>query len=584
MVSGSIVYRPFNLFVVPAAQRAFSDGAGSTMVLWEGATSALDSPLLIVEGIDADNVNVESHYYALGSDLFGIGRTRGADVLILDFDDGGADMRLNAAVVGSAIQYVNQIKTGSRKLDVAGVSMGGVIARYALAEMEQDGVEHNVGRFVSLDGPQQGAVMDRELLNWLHDPPWYTFGNIGVPANITSTAGKQLLQYNPFDTASPSLHNQFFDELGVLNGDGYPHQTVENVGVSFGSSALNPNAGQEWLEIEIEGALPNHHFHIETGSDEAGAGSFLPREITMIGGLVPIKVFSIEYNLERKSDPTFIPYNSALDLVNGQTQFDAPAISANLPRFHNEVPPEIIEPLLTRLGYPPAPLNAVISGPTSIPSGTSGTWTSISSGGDTPYSYVWTYQYPCDGNGGDELGGEALPAGEQPGGGGTYKETGCLWYTGSTGSSFTKTFSGTTATIKLRVTDAAGAVSTVTRVVTLTSNAQGGEQTATAGTESAAMAATAESEAAAGEPVLTGVRPNPFNPATVVQFSLPEALQARIAVYDMLGREVALLTDARLDAGLHEVRFDASALPSGVYLVRMVAGAHVSTERITLLK
>ena len=84
--------------------------------------------------------------------------------------------------------------------------------------------------------------------------------------------------------------------------------------------------------------------------------------------------------------------------------------------------------------------------------------------------------------------------------------------------------------------------------------------------------------------MLTGVRPNPFNPTTVVQFSLPEASQTRIAVYDMLGREVALLTDARLDAGLHEVRFDASALPSGVYLVRMVAGAHVSTERITLLK
>ena len=120
--------------------------------------------------------------------------------------------------------------------------------------------------------------------------------------------------------------------------------------------------------------------------------------------------------------------------------------------------------------------------------------------------------------------------------------------------------------------------------MTLISNAQGGEQSATAGTESAVVAATAEAEAAPGEPVLTGVRPNPFNPVTVVQFSLPEASQARIAVYDMLGREVVLLTDARMDAGAHEVHFDASALPSGVYLVRMVAGAHVSTERITLLK
>lgn len=52
----------------------------------------------------------------------------------------------------------------------------------------------------------------------------------------------------------------------------------------------------------------------------------------------------------------------------------------------------------------------------------------------------------------------------------------------------------------------------------------------------------------------------------------------------MLGREVAVLTQARLDAGTHEVRFDASMLPSGVYMVSMVAGSYVSTERITLLK
>lgn len=84
--------------------------------------------------------------------------------------------------------------------------------------------------------------------------------------------------------------------------------------------------------------------------------------------------------------------------------------------------------------------------------------------------------------------------------------------------------------------------------------------------------------------MLIDVRSNPFNPVTVVQFSLSEASQARRAVYDMLDREVALLSDSRWDAGSHEVHFDASALPSGVYLVRLVARAHVSTERITLLK
>ncbi|MBD3408807.1 MAG: T9SS type A sorting domain-containing protein, partial [Ignavibacteriales bacterium] len=60
--------------------------------------------------------------------------------------------------------------------------------------------------------------------------------------------------------------------------------------------------------------------------------------------------------------------------------------------------------------------------------------------------------------------------------------------------------------------------------------------------------------------------PNPFNPTTTIEFSLPEATTARVAIYDMLGREVAVLADGRMTAGMHSVEFDASALASGVYI------------------
>ena len=78
--------------------------------------------------------------------------------------------------------------------------------------------------------------------------------------------------------------------------------------------------------------------------------------------------------------------------------------------------------------------------------------------------------------------------------------------------------------------------------------------------------------------------PNPFNPTTIVPFSLPEASPVSIKVYDMLGRIVAVLVDGPMSAGAHEVAFEASALPTGVYLIRMEAGSFTQIQRVTLMK
>ncbi len=65
--------------------------------------------------------------------------------------------------------------------------------------------------------------------------------------------------------------------------------------------------------------------------------------------------------------------------------------------------------------------------------------------------------------------------------------------------------------------------------------------------------------------------PNPFNPTTVVQYQLPEASDVRIAVYDQLGREIALLVDENRDAGTHSLRWNPENLASGLYFCRMIA-------------
>lgn len=85
---------------------------------------------------------------------------------------------------------------------------------------------------------------------------------------------------------------------------------------------------------------------------------------------------------------------------------------------------------------------------------------------------------------------------------------------------------------------------------------------------------------------LHGAYPNPFNPTTVLGFHVGSHGHApvRLAVYDLLGREVAVLVDAPMTPGAHSVTFDATGLASGVYLVRLQAGSESFTRLISLVK
>jgi hypothetical protein len=78
--------------------------------------------------------------------------------------------------------------------------------------------------------------------------------------------------------------------------------------------------------------------------------------------------------------------------------------------------------------------------------------------------------------------------------------------------------------------------------------------------------------------------PNPFNPTTVVSSQLPAASNVRLVVYDLLGREVAVLVNEQRPAGYYKDSFDASSLASGIYIYRLTAGSFVETRRMVLVK
>ncbi len=78
--------------------------------------------------------------------------------------------------------------------------------------------------------------------------------------------------------------------------------------------------------------------------------------------------------------------------------------------------------------------------------------------------------------------------------------------------------------------------------------------------------------------------PNPFNPTTQIEFSLPQAADVNLTVYDVLGRRVATLVDGKRQAGKHSVSFDASNLSSGVYLYRLRADGVNKSRKMLLVK
>jgi hypothetical protein len=124
-----------------------------------------------------------------------------------------------------------------------------------------------------------------------------------------------------------------------------------------------------------------------------------------------------------------------------------------------------------------------------------------------------------------------------------------------------------TASINLRASDGKGNAGVSQRFTVTVRTAK----EAAGGSESAELAMEQNS-------------PNPFNPSTSVSFILPTEGPVRLAVYDLLGQQVASLVNGSLAAGRHQVSFDASHLATGIYVYRLETPAGTIARRMTLVR
>jgi hypothetical protein len=78
--------------------------------------------------------------------------------------------------------------------------------------------------------------------------------------------------------------------------------------------------------------------------------------------------------------------------------------------------------------------------------------------------------------------------------------------------------------------------------------------------------------------------PNPFNPSTRIEYNLPQRTAVSLGIYDVLGREVALLIHETQDAGCKSITWNTNGIPSGVYFYRLSTPLFQSTKKLVILK
>jgi hypothetical protein len=93
-----------------------------------------------------------------------------------------------------------------------------------------------------------------------------------------------------------------------------------------------------------------------------------------------------------------------------------------------------------------------------------------------------------------------------------------------------------------------------------------------------------ESKSYAESFVLYPAYPNPFNPTTTIEFSLPQSVFVTLKIYNILGEEVATLLSEKLASGNHTYDWNAGSLASGVYLYRIQAGDYMEAKKMILMR
>lgn len=244
-------------------------GMGEYQIYYDNVNGVFDNPFIVVDGFDPDdNSNTASiyNYFHYGDAMLNILddlRDMGVDVVVLNFPNytreadgteihGGADyIERNGFVLTSLIEEIKNQRVGTRELALLGPSMGGQITRYALTYMEQNGLDHETGLWISFDSPHRGAnvpISLQYLVNYLAENGAGDEMIAMRDLQLNSAAAKQMLldHYAEHLVGGEPLEQDYAIQLPTpvaayrntfmttMNDLGFPN-TTRNISVANGS-------------------------------------------------------------------------------------------------------------------------------------------------------------------------------------------------------------------------------------------------------------------------------------------------------------------------------------------------------------
>lgn len=619
-----------------SAELSYKDSiARGKVYYWQQDPDRLVDPVVVVEGLDMKEESEPSDwatYYTMLNEcnLMETLRGIGHDIVFLDFENSQDYVQRNAFLLIRLIQQLREATQDS--LVVVGPSLGGLVARYALAYMEYHGNPHSTRLYLSYDAPQQGGNIPLGLQHWVSffgdedkgdSELARSFGRV-----LDGPAARQMLVYHylGYDGDGPPgpdpLRRELVAELARY-GD-YPRM-MPRIAVTNGSGYGGPNVlppggkAVEWSDSRVvilyqelvEGhiwALPDSPTRAPVFSGQIAARIRLP--------------FQSVY-LRRESDQYYVenalPFDSApggtrtsfMDLADVDTDGRGDIVA--LHESHSYVP--AVSALDIRIGdrplvQPEVDLFYIIGGDRSnvktpfddiffqssnqkhisiheataawvvgwIERGRSGRMvaecgqvqqfrevnpSSPDQGRDViqvtlsePQSGLASVEFVKLRNAYARV-GPPIPSAP------TYDEGDIRDLDGQTSVTVrgVKIDRDDDAVMEILVTDGQGRTRTCV---------PGHIEIVPRGMPSAFA--------------LEANYPNPFAMQTTIGFQVADAATVTLKVYDVLGREVAVLVDQEMQPGTYEAQWSAPGLPSGVYFYRMDAGTFRASGRMTLAR
>jgi hypothetical protein len=264
------------------------------------------------------------------------------DIVFVDFEDATTNLEYNAALVEQAIQWVNARKQGGNQNVVLGTSMGAVLAKYALRDMELHSINHDTRLFISMDGPHMGANVPlglQALVQHLSEAkfslfwgllPLINFSDMAPGVDIAAQelatpASKQLLIYRVTGDGTMSINNSIHDAFYTSYVNMGMPANCRNVAISNGSECgfgqpYGSGAGLfSLVSSNPPFKAPQILFNLidlVTFSIQSAAGLLTNRPLIGFGSI--LGVFSTKTSVSEDFEINALPDHSTQQVYKGQ--------------------------------------------------------------------------------------------------------------------------------------------------------------------------------------------------------------------------------------------------------------------------